>query len=122
MGTTTTTTTLPPTTTTPTTTTSTTTTSTTETTTTATTTTQSPWNEAVCNEDANKVDYWMKSNRGTKVLRAGEHTYLIKLKMSKADENNHYTMFLTWGKKNCGADFVARLGNGGVMIDLMDKS
>merc|ERR1711935_947991 len=93
-----------------------------ETTTTATTTTQSPWNEEVCNEDGNKVDYWMKSNRGTKVLRAGEHSYLIKLKMSKADENKHYTMFLTWGKKNCGADFIERLGNGGVMIDLMDKS
>merc|ERR1711935_149875 len=91
-------------------------------TTTATTTTKSPWNEDVCAEDANKVDYWMKSNRGTKVLRAGEHTYLIKLKMSQADENNHYTMFLTWGKKNCGVDFIEKLGNGGVMIDLMDKS
>jgi len=89
---------------------------------TTTTTTQSPWNEEVCNGDANKVDYWMKSNRGTKVLRAGEHSYLIKLKMSKADENKHYTMFLTWGKKNCGVDFIKRLGNGGVMIDLMDKS
>ena len=85
-------------------------------------TTQSPWNEEVCNGDANKVDYWMKSNRGTKLLRAGEHSYLIKLKMSKADENKHYTMFLTWGKKNCGVDFIKRLGNGGVMIDLMDKS
>merc|ERR1711892_1346959 len=122
------TTTTPPTTTTSTTTTTTTTTEpttstpTTETTTTATTTTKSPWNEDVCAEDANKVDYWMKSNHGTKVLRAGEHTYLIKLKMSQADENNHYTMFLTWGKKNCGVDFIEKLGNGGVMIDLMDKS
>lgn len=77
-------------------------------------TTPSPWNEDVCKSDEFKVDYWMKSNRGKKILRAGEHTYLIKLKMSKASEDDHYTMFLTWGKKNCGADFIEKLGNGGV--------
>jgi len=94
----------------------------TEPTTTETTTTASPWNEDVCKSDEFKVNYWMKSNRGKKVLRAGENTFLIRLKMSRAPETSHYTIFLTWGKKNCGADFIDKLGNGGVRIDLMDKS
>ena len=46
---------------------------------------------------------------------------MIRLKMSKAPETVHYTMFLTWGKKNCGADFVEKLGNGGVRLVLIDQ-
>jgi len=98
-----------------------TTTSTTTSTTTPTTTTPSPWNEEVCNEDANKVTTWLRSNRGGKITRAGENTYMIRLKMAKADEDNLYTMFLMWGKKNCGVDFITKLGTGGVSIDIMDK-
>ena len=56
----------------------------------------------------------MRSNRGKKITRAGENTYMIRLKMSHANEDNLYTMFLTWGKKNCGVDFITKLGNGGV--------
>ena len=56
----------------------------------------------------------MRSNRGKKITRAGENTYMIRLKMSRANEDNLYTMFLTWGKKNCGVDFIEKLGNGGV--------
>jgi len=63
----------------------------------------------------------MRSNRGKKITRAGENTYMIRLKMSRANEDNLYTMFLTWGKKNCGVDFIEKLGNGGVRIDMMDK-
>merc|ERR1719327_1084440 len=48
------------------------------TTTSTTTTTPSPWNEEVCNEDANKVTYWMRSNRGKKITKAGENTFMIR--------------------------------------------
>lgn len=58
----------------------------------------------------------MKSNRGGKVLRAGEHSFLLKLKMAQADESNKYTMFFTWGKKSCGTDFIDKLASGGVRL------
>ena len=62
----------------------------------------------------------MKGNRGKKITRAGEKTYIIRVKMSKANENNKYTSFFTWGKKNCGADFIEKLGTGGVRYKNQD--
>lgn len=56
----------------------------------------------------------MKSNKGL-IKSRGVNTYEIRAKRNKINERENYTGFVTWGKKNCGRDFIDSLADGSTM-------
>merc|ERR1711935_709403 len=80
-----------------------------------------PYNEEYCKLAENSVDFFMKSNRGKSIRTRGEKTVIYRVKLPKVSENSLYTGFFAFGKKNCGDDFIEQLGNGKIIIDILDK-
>jgi len=87
-----------------------------------TTTTEDPHNEEVCKawKEANNIEYDLKSNKGL-IKSRGVNTYEIRAKRNKINERENYTGFVTWGKKNCGRDFIDSLADGSTIVVLMVK-
>ena len=81
-----------------------------------TTTTSDPYSEEICKQwkEDNNIEYQLQSNKG-KVTTRGVNTYQIRAKRNKINEQNDYTGFITWGKKNCGRDFIDKLADGSTM-------
>merc|ERR1711935_590347 len=80
-----------------------------------------PYNEEYCKLAENSVDFFMKSNRGKSIRTRGEKTVIYRVKLPKVSENSLYTGFFAFGKKNCGDDFIEQLGNGKIIVDILDK-
>ena len=56
----------------------------------------------------------LKSNKGL-VTGRGVNTYKIRVKQNKINEQEDYTGFIMWGKKNCGKDFIDKLADGSTL-------
>jgi len=79
------------------------------------------YNEEYCSLFENSVEVFMKSNQGKKIKTRGEKTVIYRVKLPKVSENSLYTGFFAFGKKNCGEDFIEQLGNGKIIVDILDK-
>lgn len=68
----------------------------------------------IFNDLNNKNKLSLKSNKGL-IKSRGVNTYEIRAKRNKINERENYTGFVTWGKKNCGRDFIDSLADGSTM-------
>ena len=83
--------------------------------TTAITTTSFPdhWNIKHCVDDGNTAEHVMKKDQ-LSFTRKGENAVVMRGKLPKVSEDKTYTMFITWGQKQCGEEFMLALEDGTV--------
>jgi len=74
--------------------------------------------EAHCEE--NPVDHYTKGKRAT-IFRKGTNSYTLRLRVPAVPEETDYSGVFMWGKKNCGADFIAKLASGEILVDVNDN-
>ena len=53
-------------------------------------------------------------------MEVGDNSAVVRVGMLKVSEKAAYSGFIIYSKKSCGIDFINKLANGNITIDIMD--